>query len=438
MGDMIRVHRVKDWSVIAMEMLGWLAGYALMDAFLGQYMEFGYAVLWIVLLYAATGALQTLSQGPVLLTLGHAVLCVLILVQTRRTDRLIEEWTIFCLLLVVTRFLQGFCRWKQGAEEVCYSVKWQLLLLVFSIYGYGLYADSVLYRSLGCGFGILFVLLHFWCTYLQGLNDYLDEHAQLSNVPVESIFRQNTNMVLWLLGVLFVCLVGAEWLQFDQGFAWLGNLLVRGIRQVIAFFRYLSALVRHFNHPDTPVPELETPVGENWDSAGAQEDTPGFFWVISLVVFLGMLYLIVQFLKDVYKKTELQGERPQFGGYIRKDDVVEVYEENEEKRRFLLFRNNRQKVRYRFKKMVKRSFPEHVPQGDTARELGERICQSAENGKSEEEGGSKSENVRSRNRRRKEPETGNVSILTQLYDIARYSRREITEQDMKRLRRNGE
>ena len=103
-----------------------------------------------------------------------------------------------------------------------------------------------------------------------------------------------------------------------------------------------------------------------------------------------------------------QGQRPVFHKRGIKEDVVEKLDAEE--RSFLFFRNHRERVRYLFKKQVKGYYKQNVPASHTAGELYRGMQQ----------------------------EIGEKELARRkaVYEKARYSRRPITRQDVKKMKKN--
>lgn len=300
-------------------------------------------------------------------------------------------------------------RWREVFVPMVYTTKWYLLVEIFALYLYGLYRGDMSLRTDALLMGILCIIGHFWCLYLQGMNDHLKQLEGLEQVPEKSMVSINTGVILRILAVLFVLLLLAELIQFDQALEWLGNRLGRVILAVLLAVRRLLLYLQQFFHSSASS-------GADASAEPAPTYTPELYgheegsgYIVGLSVFsIVVIVVFYQMLRREKNQPGLQpGERPDFHYHGNGEDLVE--ELREEKLPVLpFFRNNREKIRYRFKRRVRHHYKRNVPNTSTAWELN-RAMQCRQPGTSLDE-------------------------LTGWYEVARYSQREISDQELKKIK----
>ena len=107
-------------------------------------------------------------------------------------------------------------------------------------------------------------------------------------------------------------------------------------------------------------------------------------------------------------KDPQRGQRPVFHRRGSKEDVVEKLETEE--KRFLFFRNNRERVRYLFRKQVMNHYSGKVPVSHTAGQLCDAM--------------------------KKDNDDPWFDRLEEAYEVARYSRRPVSRQDVRILKQS--
>lgn len=298
-------------------------------------------------------------------------------------------------------------RWQEVFRPLVYHTKWYLLLEAFALYLYSVFRQDIPLETDALFMGLLFIVGHFWCLYLQGICDYLEMNAELKHVPGDSMLRMNTRVILGLLGVLAVFLFLALLPQFDQAMEWLAARFGRAVTTVILAIRQIVQLLERIFHITPGSTETEPEQPSVADIPEMDDSEEGLGYILGISVF--SIVMIVVFFR-MLRKAKLQadlmpGPRPDFHHRGSGEDIVEDIEE--EKLPFLpIFRNNRERIRYRFRRRVKRHYKKNVPSVRTAWEFNRELQQS-----------------------RSEP---GLDALTDLYDIARYSQREILDSDLKK------
>lgn len=290
-----------------------------------------------------------------------------------------------------------------------YSIQWHVFAEGVLLFFYGGFAKNPLLRVYGIFLGLFCILAHFWCISLQGMGEYLEQSAGLRNVPEEGIFRSNSGVVGRILAGMACLFAGVALFRSDasiagvkQFFRMLCNILVEMIRRLVHFLEGFSG-----ENADS-VSMTPAPAVTGLPEVISEDHAQGLGMILVLCV-VGLLIIYVfarMILSSQGQPEQLQGQRPVFHRRGSGDDVVEKLEDPE--KGFLFFRNNRERIRYLFKKQVMFHYHKRVPQAFTAGEL----------------------------RRDMQSEDPWIETLQEAYDVARYSERPISGQEVHRIKKS--
>ena len=303
-----------------------------------------------------------------------------------------------CLLRYDRRFLSGH-----------YSIQWHVFAEAVLLFFYGGFEKDPLLRVFGIVLGILCVLAHFWCVSLQGMQEYLEQNAGLKNVPEEGILRGNTGVVSRILAGMALLFAGVALFRSDasvagvkQFFRMLCSILIAVIRRIIHF-------LEGFSGGDAgSISMTPAPAATRLAEVIPDDHAQGLGMILILCV-VGLLIIYVfarMILSSQGQPEQLQGQRPVFHRRGSGKDVVEKLEDPEKS--FLFFRNNRERIRYLFKKQVMSYYHKRVPGTFTAGEL----------------------------RRDMQTQDPWIQTLQEAYEVARYSERTISRQEVHRLKKS--
>lgn len=403
------IHLLQDVSLWIIQGFAWLGVYFFLDRYIQEETQLFFGVFWICVVRLSAVLLRHFCHKLPLLLAGHGVFYAVLLLCARETGYLKEERTIFCLLLLTGTLVGSIQAWRMGFDHTIYRFPWYFIPEILIIYFYGIYRSDPVYQIMAFTLTAVFLLGHFWCLYLQGMNDYLDQNKQLEGIPGDRIFHTNTRMIVSILMglLLVVILVGA--MQFDRFSGLMGGYLAVFFQIIIQGIQALVRALRWWNQGETarePDANHQPLVTQMPDGSGNALDS-GTVFPVMLVCLLIFFYLVYRLAKAFDNRDDHEWSRPDYGGYQGADDRVESIS-GEEKPRFHLFRTNREKVRYHFKKRVKKTLRGHIPPGNTAWELAEEL-------------------------QRQEGEGKGLVPLTELYDVARYGKREITAEEVRKL-----
>lgn len=403
------IHLLQDASIWIIHGFAWLGVYFFLDMYMHGESEIVFGVFWICAISMAVLLLRYFCHRLPLLLAFHGIFYAVILLFARETVYLKEERTIFCLLMLTVMLFGSVQEWRTGFGHTVYTFPWYLIPEILIIYFYGIYKSEAAYQTMAFVLILVFITGHFWCLYLQGMNDYLDQNRKLEGTPGGRIFQTNTRMILGILMglLLLMILVGA--CQFGRFSGQIGSHIASFFRMLILGLQSLVHLLQWWNRGETTeetVDDIPSVTGMPDVSGGSQNSGYTVALLFSLLVFFYLVYRLAKAFDD---KDDHEWQRPDYGGYQGIDDQVEYIAGNH-KKRFHLFRTNREKVRHRFKKRVKKTMKGHIPPGDTAWELTGEL-QKQENG-----------------------DTADLIQLTGLYDVARYGYRNITAEEIRKLR----
>lgn len=390
----------------------WLGVYFFLDRYLHEETQLWFGVFWICVIDLVVAGLRHFCHKLPLLLAGHIVLYGITILFAHETMYLKEERTIFCLLMLTGCMIGTIQLWRMGFGPMVYSIPWHLILEVLVLYFYGVYLGDSAYQTMAFVLTVIFLVGHFWCLYLQGMNHYLDQNMELEGIPRSSILRINTRVVAGILLMFFLIVLIAGMFQFDQFFGQIGGWIAGFFKMLILGIQYVVHTVQRWNHageggnPDYGGTDMAIAMPET-EPMDSDDGSIGYAAMGMLICLLVFFYLVHRLVRAFDDKDNRDWKRPDYGGYQRLDDQVESLK-TERKKRFRLFRTNREKIRYQYKRRIKKWLKGHIPQGNTAWELTELVLR-----QQEEEG---------------------MEKLTELYDVARYGEREITLEEVRKVK----
>lgn len=406
------IHLLQDVSIWLLQGGAWLGVYFFLDRYMHGETQLLFGIFWICTITLAAVLLRHFCHKLPLLLAGHGFLFALVLLSAHETADLKEERVIFCLILLTGALLGTIQKWRMGFGHTYYTFPWYLVPEILILYFYGIYRSDPVYQTMAFGLLVMLVMGHFWCMYLQGMNDYLDQNKKLEGISESKIFRINTRVVCFLLfGMLFMS-VFAGMIRIDLFSGQMGGSLAAFFRMLLVGLQSLIRALQWWNQGKTAEQpeEIEVPSATKLPESSGETMDSGYAalgLVLSLLVFFYLVYRLAKAFDD---KNDHVWKRPDYGGDIGIEDRVEKIA-GEDRKRFHLFRTNRQRVRYQFKMRVKKTLKGQIPAADTAWELTEEM-----------------------QKQEKEDSPGLLS-LTQLYDVARYGSREISAEEIRQIKR---
>ena len=391
------LHCLQDFSIILLHDFLWLGVYFFLEMYVTKRCEIWFGIFWIAAIHAVVFLVRHFCHKLPLLLIGHGVLYGIVIFFAWGTNYLKEARTIFCLLMLTGCLIESIQQWRSGFAPSVYYVRWYFFPEPF-----------ILYRTVAVVLAIIFLIGHFWCLYLQGMNDYLDQHMKSEKIPRSSILHMNTKVIVGILIGFLVVLISFAALRFDMGFFSIGHFLAAFFRVFISGLQRLIHTVRWWNHSATDSSDYFVEEALQPTEAPAVVGDAG----TNLYVILGVIISLLIFFYMVYRLAHAFDDRddrkwipPEFGSRLRTDDQVEDLRKKERKL-FHLFRTNREKIRYQFKKRVKKSMKGIIPKSYTAWDFNNEI--------------------------QKKQADESMTVLTDLYDVARYGEREITSAEVKK------
>lgn len=304
-----------------------------------------------------------------------------------------------CLLRAAGRFLSGN-----------YHIQWLMFCEAVFLFFYGEFSNRLSLQIYGIFLVGLCIAGYFWCSSLQGMADYLEQNEGLKNVPEESIFRGNTGVVCRLILLLAVMFMGIVLIRIDVSFSFVGDFFRMLTAALVGAVRWLLRMLDRGSGETELLPEETSMPAATRLPDIIKDDHEQGLGVILLLIVIGLviIYVFVRMILSAQIRPEQQqGERPVFHKKGKGEDVVEKLEAEEKS--FLFFRNHRERVRYLFKKQMKAHYMQHVPSTRTAGELYRGI---------------------------QEQESDLPDPRKEVYEKARYSRRPVTRQDVRKMKKN--
>ena len=291
-----------------------------------------------------------------------------------------------------------------------YNALWVAVAEGFIFMLYGKLQGYPMLSVYGMFLGGISLLEHFWCLSFQGMQEYLEQSSDLKYVPGEKIFWTNTRMVTGWLLVMAVLFLGIAFVQADMSFAVISNAFRRLILWIAGLARMLAHMLEGNAQTDT-MPEMTMPPSPTGLPEAVDDDHAQGLGVIVALMAIGavIIYVFVRMiLTSQGPKDPQRGQRPVFHRRGSKEDVVEKLETEE--KRFLFFRNNRERVRYLFRKQVMNHYSGKVPVSHTAGQLCDAM--------------------------KKDNYDPWFDRLEEAYEVARYSRRPVSRQDVRILKKS--
>lgn len=407
-----RYRVLEDLSVLLMEIIGWTGIYLAVLCYIRQTKNVP-GLLCLPVFYAVSYAVRRLVSVLWGVILGHLLLCLPVFGIMARSSQIAPEITTFYLAVALGCLIGAVFHYRRGQEYICYTGKWYLAVEVVVIFFWGVFNKNTDIKNIGIIVGIVLILLHMWCSYLERMNDYLTERGEISNLSKFLIFDGSTRMVVWLLLVTFLCMLTAFYFQNDGLFEPIKEYVLYAIRKMI---HWITNIVRWVESlwGDNKVSDLfrEDAV----EKQSKKKNSPVLLHPVVAVI--GAIPYIILFAFGIreFSRWLKRRRKKQEGIWGRKleypDEIEELIQAESEsfwekwKRR--IFRTNQEKVRYLFKVRIKRGLRDAIKDSQTARALGEQVQK--ENGLS-------------------------MEPLTDLYEVARYSEQEITAEELKSVRK---
>ena len=89
-----------------------------------------------------------------------------------------------------------------------YRIPWLVFAEAVLLFFYGGLHEEMFLRLYGIILAGICIAGHFWCMSLQGMIEYLEQNGELKNVPEDSIFRGNMQVVSVIVLVVSVAFLG--------------------------------------------------------------------------------------------------------------------------------------------------------------------------------------------------------------------------------------
>ena len=403
-----RYRYLEDFFVLLMEMIGWCGIYMAVLLYTKRTAtEDILGMLTVPFLYGFTYALQRIEllvqrnvdtrtngakyqeyTGAIVLIIGHLLEIIFLYGLLGRSAQMAKDITVLYMSIVLWNMAVSIKWWRIHREHFSYTGKWYLAVEVVFIFLLGTFLENPRFRLLAVILGAALLILHMWCGYLERLNDYLREQSDASDSTKHMIFDGSSKMVVRVLGVFLLGVLFAIALKDVKMGIPFGRYVQYAVRKVV---QMIVALVHFIASLWKVSPENVADQAEEITETAAPAVTDLSQFDHPIVLLLGALPFIILL------------------GFAIPDEIVEVEEEDSfwTKLKRKVFRTNREKVRHLFRRRIVNSLQDKVRSTDTARQLAH---------KAEDAG------------------TMSLTALTGLYEEARYSEHEITNEQWKSIR----
>ena len=427
-----RYRYLEDFFVLLMEMIGWCGIYMAVLLYTRRTAtEDILGMLTVPFLYGFTYALQRIEllvqrnvdtrtngakyqeyTGAIVLIMGHLLEIILLYGLLGRSAQMAKDITVLYMLIVLWNMAVSIKWWRIHREHFSYTGKWYLAVEVVFIFLLGTFLENSRFRLLAVILGAVLLILHMWCGYLERLNDYLREQSDASDSTKHMIFDGSSKMVVRVLGVFLLGVLFAIALKDVKMGIPFGRYVQYAVRKVV---QMIVALVHFIASLWKVAPENVADQAEEITETAAPAVTDLSQFDHPIVLLLGALPFIILLgfaAKELFLKLFRRQEKitaAQSPKLMIPEEIVEVEEEDSfwTKLKRKVFRTNREKVRHLFRRRIVNSLQDKVRSTDTARQLAH---------KAEDAG------------------TMSLTALTGLYEEARYSEHEITNEQWKSIR----
>ena len=412
-----RYRLFEDISILLMDMAGWTGIYMAILFHMNQTeMEDVLGLFALPAIYLVSYVLRRMVSALWGILLGHIVPGTLLVFLMARSSQIAPEFTTLYVIILIGCMVGAVSYYRHGTEYMSYTGKWYWVPVVVVIFFWGLFTGEKDIKNLGIALGIVLILFHMWCAYLERINDFFGEQGDITNVSRALIFMGNTHVVTRLLFIAFLGMLIAFYFQNDGLFEPLKDYVLYAIRKLLhwigTFVRWVESLWGGSGDGDSSavVEELDETMYSLEFSRWLNNPVVLFLGALPFIILLA--FAVREFVLWLKKRRNRR-----IGTWAQKplipDEIEElVMEETEsfwETLKRKIFRTKQERVRYIFKMRVKRSLRDNIRNSQTARILGEEV----------------------------EKEKGiDMDALTGLYEVARYSEQEITTEDIKVARKH--
>lgn len=415
-----RIQLVKELSVRISWMIFYLGAFIFLDeAMKSKGMLFA-GIIWIVIMSVFSGIIYYFVKTSPLIIMSYLVLLSSVLLVAEVPKKMSRALLIVLIVMLFFNMISNIIAFRNDYMVHVYSfnVIYIFIPIIYEIYA--IYNNYESFYILGFVFGVIFIVAHLWCAYAEEINRFMGGNLNLSDMPRADIYRLNTKIVSILI-TIFVVIAGFMFLLrytpvLMMVGKFIGTPIQMGIGQLVKAKRALDKLM------DSSVDTERELV--NTDETPSYEMDETFLNVCGIITCLILLTVIILWLISLFTRKKGPKRKLNIVFSDREDVVEDIVPVKKAKRH--LFKDNNEKVRYRFKKWIKKSLKPHVPASKTASELSDiAIRNSFTDIKATSlEDLSEVEVVKNEDTIRNEK-------LASLYDIARYSNRMLTDEELK-------
>lgn len=321
-------------------------------------------------------------------------------------------------MLLICEFFHAEYVWKHNSEKPYTSAPWEfyLLMTILCLIAKAYHYDDVVNIIFYCG--ILLLILHFIQFYIEGIRIILVKSRNATSVPTDKMIITSAILISFVLVVFLIsslCMKGLDLDSYVAAFGkWLGKLLLAVIKWIL----YIVTLIRAFFAKNRKVENLEEQKNAYENAFSDVQNgisDPSLlakiiYGMLSIFVYGIIIYLIYQGFKQLYyiylKRYATDQDvvttlsHPRERVRVSKDEVTII---QKIKQRIQL--DNRMKLRQIYKLSIRRHKEYHHRKSNTPKDIAKRIDQLYDE---------------------------DISEITSLYEKARYSNNDISDEDVQK------
>lgn len=415
-----RIQLIKELSVRICWMIFYLGAFIFLDDAMKNKEPLYSGIVWIVIMSILSGAIYYFVKNIPLVIISYLLLLSSILFVAAVPMKMSNCMLIVLISMLFFNMMSNVLACKNDHVVRVYSLNVVYIFLPIIYEIYAIYNKDERFYILGFVFGVIIIVGHLWCTYAQEINSFMGGNLNLSGMPRADIYKLNTKIISIII-TIFVVISGFMFLLRYTPILmmvgkFIGTPIQAGVGQLVKAKRSLARLMN--SSVDIETEQVDT------DETPAYEVDETFMNVCGIITCLILLTVVILWLISLFTRKKGPKRKLNIVFSDREDVVEDIVPVKKAKRH--LFKDNNEKVRYRFKKWIKKSLKPHVPASKTASELSEIAIRN-----SFTDIKATSLEDLSEVRVVENEDTIRNEKLASLYDIARYSNRMLTDEELK-------
>lgn len=318
------------------------------------------------------------------------------------------------VVLFVAENIHGISIWKQNVDKAYNEAPWPLYIIIGTVYIVVTAYHMTGLSNLVYAASIALLIIHFFRLSLEGLGDTLNKTQNATSVPTNRIIATSFAMIIFISLAFFITATFARIFHLEQSMYALGDLFVKILKVLIHFLMYVIAAIRLLLTTENQSEEPEEPIDAELLESLEELQEPTLlaqilqticvtlFWILVIYMLYRVLsYLIRLFFRRYAKDSDiivtLHSNKDHIKTKTKKTSVLEKLQQ--------IFRtDNAMKIRHAYRLKIKTYPPELHPKNNTPKEIAGNILTEYEE---------------------------DIGELTNIYEKARYSKEEITIEEVR-------